>query len=65
MASQINEPEDTVKIINKSRSISSASYFDKRTNIEKPKEIYVRSDSQSHYGMFRPGASVTTEWTDK
>ena len=36
-ASQRTETEDIVKTINKSRSISSASYFDKIFNIEQPK----------------------------
>ena len=36
-ASKRTETEDTVKTINKSRSISSASLSDKSTNIEQPK----------------------------
>ena len=36
-ASQRTETEDTVKKLNKSRSISSASLSDKSTKIEQPK----------------------------
>ena len=36
-ASQITEAEYTVKTRNKSRSISSVSFYDKSTNIEQPK----------------------------
>ena len=60
MASQRTELEDTVKTINKSMSISSASYFDKSNNIEQPKQIDVRSDSPGLSGISGPGASVTT-----
>ena len=42
-SSQIIETEDTVKTINESSYISSASLSDKSTNIEQPKEINVRS----------------------
>ena len=43
-ASKRTETEYTVKTINKSRYISSASLSDKSINIEKPKEINFRSE---------------------
>ena len=64
-ASQRTETEDTVKTLNKSRSISSASLSDKSTNIEQPKYINFRSDSPSISSMSRTGASVTTVSPDK
>ena len=57
--------EDTVKTLNKSRSISSAILSDKSINIEHSKEINVRSDSPSLSIMSKPGASITTVSPDK
>ena len=64
-SSQRTETEDIVKTINKSGSIWSAIFYDKITNIEQPKEIDIRKDSQSISGMYGPGASVTTKFPDK
>ena len=50
-ASQRTETEDTVKTINISRSISSAIFPDKSTNIEQPKEIDIIEDNQSISSM--------------
>ena len=60
-----NDTEDTVKTLNKSRSISSVSFSDKSTNIEQPKRIDVRSDIPGLSGISGPGASVTGEFPDK
>ena len=43
--------EDTVKPVNTSRSISSASLSEKSTKIEKPKEIDINKYNSSIYGM--------------
>ena len=59
------ETEDTVKTLNKSRSISSASFSDKSTRIEKPKELDIRKDNPSLSGMSGHGASVSSESPDK
>ena len=64
-AYQTNETEDTVKKLNKSRSISSASLSDKSTKIEQPKEINVRSDSPNVSSMSIHVASITTVSPDK
>ena len=64
-SSQRTETEDTMKTVNKSRSISSAHFFDKSTNKEQPKEIYVRKDNPSISGMYGHWASVTSGSPDK
>ena len=46
-STQGTETEDIVKTLAKSRSISSASFFDKITKIENPKEIKYRKDYRS------------------
>ena len=58
--SQRTETEDTVEKLNKPRSISLSSLYDKITNIEQPKKINVISNSPSLSSMSRPGACVTT-----
>ena len=50
--------EYTVKIVNKSRSISSASLSDKSTKIEKPKEIDIRKYNSSLSVMSVHGESL-------
>ena len=50
-STQRNETQDTVKPVNKSRYISSASLSDKSTKIEKPKEIDIRKENSSLSGM--------------
>ena len=56
-----NETEDAVKTLNKSRSISSASFSDKSTKIEKPKEVDIRKDNPSLSSISGHGASVSSE----
>ena len=63
-ASKRTETEDTIKTINKSRSISPASFSDKSTNTEQPKEIYVRKYSPIISDIDGPGASLTTKFLD-
>ena len=69
-ASERTETEDTLKIINKTKPISSASLFDKRTKKQQPKEIKLRnekfrSDTPSVSSMSIHDASITTVLTDK
>ena len=64
------ETEDTVKPINKSKSISSDSLSDKDTKKEQPKEIKfinekLRSENQSVSSISVQGASITTVLPDK
>ena len=58
-STQRTETEDTLKTINKSRSILSASFSDKSTKKQKPIEIYSIKDNQGISGMFGYGASVS------
>ena len=64
-STQGTETEDTVKALNKSRYISSASLSDKITKIENPKEIDIRKDNPSLSGMSGHGASVSSVTPDK
>ena len=64
-STQINETEDRVKPVNKSRSISPASLSDKSTKIEKLKEIDIRKENLSIYGMSGHGESVSSITLDK
>ena len=50
-STQRTKTEDTVKTVNKSRSISSASLSGKSTKIEKPKEIDISKDNSRLSGM--------------
>ena len=59
------EAEDTLKTLNKSRSISSASFSDKSTKIEKPKEIDIRKENSSISGMSGHGSIVSSKLSDK
>ena len=61
ISTQITETEDTVKTLNKSRSISSASFSNKSAKIEKPKEIDISKENSSIYRMSRHGSSVSGE----
>ena len=70
MSSTGTETGDTVKPINKTRSISSASLSYKGTKKEQPKEIkfkndILRSDTTSVSSMYIHGASIKTVSTDK
>ena len=62
---QGTETEDTVKSVNKTNSISSASLSDKRTKIEKLKEIYIRKENPSLSGMSVHGEIVSSVTPDK
>ena len=69
-SSSINETKDTVKKLNKKRSISSASSYDKATKEQQPKEIKfrnekLRSDNPSVSSMSIHGASTTTAFPEK
>ena len=69
-SSERTETEDTVKPLNKTGSISSASLSDKSTKIEKPKEIKfinykLRSDIPSVSSMSRHVASIMIVSPDK
>ena len=69
-ASERTETEDTVKPLNKTRSISSASLSDKSTKKQQPKEIKFRndkyiSDTPSVSSISIHGASKTTVSPDK
>ena len=64
-SSSRTETEDTVKLQNKARSISSASLDDKYTKEQQPKELMIRnnkliSDNQSVSSMSVHGGSTTT-----
>ena len=64
------ETEDTAKPPNKTRSISSASLYNKDTKKQQPKEIKfrndkLRSDTPSVSSMFVYGESITTVSPDK
>ena len=59
-SSQRTELEDTVKEVNKSRSISSANVSEKSTKIEKPTEIYISKDNSSLSGMSGYGESFSS-----
>ena len=68
--SSITETEDTVKPLDKRRSISSASLDDKQTKKQQPKEIKfrndkLRSDNPSVSSMSVNEASITTVSPDK
>ena len=63
-STQGTETEDIVKTLNKSRSISSASFSDKST-LKKPKEIDIRKENSSLSGMSGHVASVLCESPDK
>ena len=64
-STQRTETKDTVKSVNKSRSISSSTLSDKSNKIEKPKEIYIRKDNPSHYGMSGHGEIISSVTPDK
>ena len=64
-STQVTESEDTINTLNKSRSISSASFSGKITKIEKPKEIDISKDNSSLSLLSRHGASVSSESRDK
>ena len=57
-STQRTKIEDTVKSVNKKRSISSVRLSDKITKIEKPKEINVRKYNSSLSGMYGHGEIV-------
>ena len=65
MSTQRNETEDTVKTVNKSRYISSASLSGKSTKIENPKEIDISKYSSSLSGMSGHGESLSSVTPDK
>ena len=61
---QRTETEDTVKKVNKSRSILSIILSEKNTKIEKPKEIDISKDNSGIFGMSGHGdilSSVTPD----
>ena len=69
-SSERTETEDTVKTLNKTRSISSASLSDKNIKKQQQKEIKfrndkLRSDTPSVSIMSLHGASITTVSPDK
>ena len=64
-STKITETEDTVKTLNKSRYISSASFYDKITIKQNPKEIDISKDNPSLSSIFGHGASVSSESPDK
>ena len=69
-SSSRSETEDTLKPLNKTRSISSASLDDKDTKKQQPKEIKfrndkLRSDNPSVSSMSVHGASITAVSPDK
>ena len=66
----MTETEDTVKPLNKTKSISSASLYDNDTKKQQSKEIKfrnykLRSDTPSVSSMSVYGAIITTVWPDK
>ena len=68
--SERTETEDTVKTLNKTRSISSASLSDKNTKKQQPKEIKfrnykLRSDSPSALSMYLHGEIIKNVSTEK
>ena len=62
---QINETEDTLKTVNKSRSNSSAILSGKSTIIEKPSEIVIRKDNWSLSTMSGHGKSLSSVTPDQ
>ena len=64
-STQRTETEDAVKLVNKSRSVSSASLSDKSTKMEKPKEIDIRKDNSSLSGMSGYGESLSSATLDQ
>ena len=64
-STQCTETEDTVKTLNKSRSISSASFSNKSTKIENLIEIDISKDNSSISLLYGHGASVSSESPDK
>ena len=55
-----NETEDTVKTVNKSRSILSASLYEESTKIEVPKEIDIIKFNSSLSGMSVQGEILSS-----
>ena len=64
-STQITETEDKVKTIHRSTYISSDSFSDKSTRIEKPKEIDIRKDNTGLSSMSGHGTIVSSESPDK
>ena len=64
-STQRTKTEDTIKSIDKSRSISSASLSDISTKIEKLKEIEIRKDNSGLYSMSGHGEKVSSATPDK
>ena len=64
-STQRTETEDTVKPVNKSRSISSASLYVKINKIEKPKEIDISKENSIISGMSVHGESLSSITPDK
>ena len=62
-STQRTETEDTVKLVNKSRSISSTSLSEKSTKIKNPKEIDISKYNLSLSGISGHGESLSSVTT--